>query len=325
MFERYRQYRINEKVRNSFAEVKLLPNDFILPHFVVEGYNKKEPVKSLTGIDYLSVDKLLNSINEKLNEGINKFLLFGCIENELKDELASYAWHEDNIVSVAIKEIKKNFPQVILFADVCMCGYSSLGHCGVVKNNVIDNDETLSILAKISLCYAKSGVDFVAPSAMMDGQVKFIRDALNRHGFNHTKILSYSTKFCSNLYGPFRDVVNSVPVFGDRTTYQADYRSKSIAIMESLTDKKEGADWLMIKPAHTYLDIINELKRINKRSILTAYHVSGEYMMIKLLSENNKAYEYLLANEVLSAIKRAGADYIITYYANDSEFIKSIL
>jgi len=268
----------------------------------------------MPGIYYFSVDVLLKELS--LLKKINSLLLFGICDK--KDEFASEAYRKNGLIPKALKLIKKDFSQFILIADVCLCGYTSSGHCGIVKKGKIDNDQTLKILGKISLTYAEAGADFVAPSAMMDGQVFFIRNILDKNGFSEVGILSYSAKYASHFYKPFRDVLNSTPKFGDRKTYQMDFRNSKEALREIEEDIKEGADIVMVKPALAYLDIIYQAKQTFKFP-LVAYNVSGEYVMIKKMAKNDEEKKKELVLEVITAIKRAGADLIISYFAKDLE------
>ncbi|HAR64259.1 MAG: porphobilinogen synthase [Candidatus Margulisiibacteriota bacterium] len=315
---RLRDYRINQDIRDKYAEVVLSGKDFIYPYFVVEGIDIQQEIKSLAGVFHLSIDRILADIKELIDLEINKVLLFGVIDEEQKDSLGTLAYASDGLVCRTIKAIKQTYPQVTVFTDVCMCGYMDHGHCGVVKGQEIHNDETLPLLAQMAVAHAGAGADYVAPSAMMDGQVGAIRQSLDFHGCKDTKILSYSVKYASNLYGPFRHAVQSTPSFGDRKTYQMDYRTRDQALAEAMADLEEGADWLMVKPAHTYLDIIQLLRSSLPEIKLAAYHVSGEYMMIKLAAAAGMVDETCSMLEVLYGIKRAGADYIISYYAKDA-------
>ena len=258
--QRLRSYRTDQKTRDLFSEVVVSKSDLIQPYFVVEGENIKNEIPSLIGVYHFSVDKLAEEIKELIDSGINKILLFGVIEDRLKDYLGSNSYTKDNVVVRAIKVLKERYPQLIIFADVCLCGYTDHGHCGVLTGDAVDNDETIKLLAKISLNYANAGVDFVAPSAMMDWQVKAIKEAFLTNNLFETKILSYSVKFASNFYGPFRDAVSSTPKFGDRKSYQADFTAPNIAIKKAEVEIEEGADIIMVKPASNYLDVIYRLK-----------------------------------------------------------------
>ncbi|MFN4219322.1 MAG: porphobilinogen synthase [bacterium] len=305
-----RRLRKNKHLIDLTSNVKLDLRNFIYPLFAVEGENVKEEIKTMKGIYRFSIDNLIREMEECLRLGIRNFLLFG-VESR-KDENARWAYEKDGIVPKAIRKIREIFgDEVVIFADVCVCSYTNTGQCGVIVNGYVDNDKTLEILNRISLVYAESGADFVAPSAMMDYQVKSIRKVLDENGFNWVGIMSYSTKFNSAFYGPFREAADSAPKAGDRSSYQLDYRNVEIAILESVKDAEEGADIVMVKPALAYLDVITKIK---ERILvpLAAYNVSGEYYMIR----NSENWEKLMI-EVLYAIKRAGADVIITYFAKD--------
>lgn len=313
--ERLRNYRINQEVRDKYAEVTIQTDELIQPFFVVEGECIKREIPSLKGIYHFSVDALLNDLPGLIEAGIENIMLFGVINEKGKNEWGTTAYTSGNVVEKAISEIKNKFPQLTIFTDVCLCGYTDHGHCGIIKGQEIDNDETLPLLAKMALNHARAGADFVCPSAMMDGQVQAIRELLDANQFQQVKILSYSAKYASNMYGPFREAAQSSPSFGDRKTYQMDYRTIQQGIREATEDVYEKADWIMVKPAHTYLDMITRMKQHFPDKKVAAYHVSGEYMMLKLAAEHHLVNEDLAMEEVLTAIKRAGADYIITYFA----------
>ncbi len=314
-FKRFRQLRTDAAMRDSQAEVRLSANDFVLPFFIVVGRGVKKEIGSLQGVYHLSPDVLLSELQEPARLGINKILLFGVIGEDHKDENGSFSASPDSPVNIAIRLVKESYPDLTVITDVCLCAYTSHGHCGILDGEVIDNDKTLAPLAQMALSHAQAGADIVAPSAMMDGQVWAIRQLLDLHGFNKVKILAYSAKYSSNLYGPFRGAANSKPAFGDRKTYQMDYRSASQAIDEMAADLDEGADFLMVKPAHTYLDIISRGKTAFPKVPMLAYHVSGEYMMLKAAANAGIVNEEAVALEIHTAIKRAGADWIISYYA----------
>lgn len=317
-FVRLRRLRSSQRIRDLFAQTKILPKDLIMPYFVIEGRNKKEAIKSMPGIYRLSVDNLLKDVKEAGGLGIKAVLLFGICRE--KDEKGSGAFSKDGIAQKAIKAIKKDAQDLAVITDVCLCGYTSSGHCGIVRAQsefIIDNDETLKILAKIALSHAQAGADFVAPSAMMDGQVKAIREALDKNGFKGTGILAYSAKYASSFYGPFREALDSMPQFGDRKTYQLDYRNSDEALREIKEDIKEGADMVMVKPALSYLDIIQKAKQ-NLNLPIAAYNVSGEYSLVKFASEKGLFNEKDIILEILTAIKRSGADLIITYHAKEA-------
>lgn len=313
--QRFRNLRANKRIRNKNAEVFISQKDLILPYFVVDGKNIKKEIPGFTEVYHYSIDALLKDISNILEKGIDKILLFGVIASSFKDKKGSYAFLENNLVYKAIASIKEKFPRLCVISDVCLCGYTTHGHCGLIKNKKILNDETLSILSKIALNYARAGADYVAPSAMMDGQVEAIRAVLEKNGFAKTRIMSYSAKFASNFYGPFRSALSSSPSFLDRKTYQIDFRTINQAVEETGADISEGADIVIIKPAHTYLDVIVKIKQKYPKMKIAGYHVSGEYMMLKAAAETGIIDEKEAVLEVLTSIKRAGADYIITYYA----------
>lgn len=318
---RLRRLRERDAIRDWVSETELHPKNIILPYFVAEGKKVREPVKSMPGVYHLSIDNLLKDIPEAY--GIKSILLFGIPKT--KDKTGSQAYKKNGIVQKAIKAIKKEFKDLIVVTDVCLCGYTFYGHCGIIgtqnpksktEDYIVDNDATLKVLAKIALSHAEAGCDFVAPSAMMDGQVGAIRKTFEREGFKDVGILAYSAKYASNFYGPFREALDSTPQFGDRKTYQMDFRDSDQALREIKQDMDEGADIVMVKPALAYLDIIHRAKQ--KFDIpIAAYNVSGEYSMVKRLSGKDRIKERDLALEVLTSIKRAGADLIISYFGKE--------
>ncbi|MDY4078163.1 MAG: porphobilinogen synthase [Clostridium sp.] len=312
MLNRSRRLRFNESIRDLVRETELSPKDFIYPIFVVEGENIKREISSLPDCYHYSVDMLEEIINEVKDAGVRGVLLFG-IPNH-KDSCGSEAYNDDGIVQRAIRKIKEIDKNMYVITDVCMCEYTDHGHCGILDGDYVDNDKTLEYLAKISVSHAKAGSDMIAPSDMMDGRVGFIREALDKAGFKNIPIMSYSAKYCSAFYGPFREAANSAPKFGDRKTYQMDPANRREALKEVEMDIQEGADIVMVKPALSYLDIIREVK--DKTVVpVCAYSVSGEYAMIKAASKQNLIDEERVVMEMLTSIKRAGADIIITYYA----------
>ena len=319
--KRFRQYRTSQEVRDKYADVSVSASDFIYPYFVVEGENIKREISSMEGVFHLSIDKLLDDIADLVTYGIDKILLFGVIADSEKDERGSAAFASDNIISKSVKSIKERFPQVVVFTDVCLCEYTSHGHCGLLHNHDVENDSTLPLLAEMAYQHAVSGADFVAPSAMMDGQIEAIRQRLDKEGLS-TKILGYSAKYASAFYGPFRDAAGSAPLFGDRKSYQMDYRTKDQGLEEIAADIEEGADWIMVKPAMAYLDILQRASVRFPDYTLVAYQVSGEYSMLKNGAKQGFFNEERIFFESLIAIKRAGAKYIITYYARD--FVKNL-
>lgn len=320
---RPRRLRANKIIRDAVAETSLSPDDFIMPIFVKEGAGA-EPIGSMPGYFRWPVDNsLIKHVEEALGLGINKFILFGVLPEELKDPEGKASYDPHGVVPRAIRLIKETFgDKVLLFADVCLCEYTDHGHCGVVvehgKGWKIDNDRTISIYAKESVVYADAGVDFVAPSGMMDGQVRAIRQALDAAGYEDVGIMAYSAKYASAFYGPFRTAASSAPKFGDRRTYQMDPRNANEAIKEVMLDLEEGADIVMVKPALAYLDVIKLVKSAFPWAPLAAYNVSGEYSMIKAAASAGYLDERLTALEVLFGIKRAGADLILTYFALDA-------
>lgn len=292
-------------------------NNLIYPYFATEGKNRKEEIRSFPEMFRFSVDRLIQDIGEARKLGINKILLFGVFAS--KDEIGSTAYEKNNIVSRAVKKIKSEFKDLVVMTDVCLCASTSHGHCGILKPGkqfIIDNKKTLEALSKIALTHAQAGADWVAPSAMAKGQVLAIRKALDLNGFKKTKILGYSAKFNSNFYGPFRNAANSAPAFGDRSAYQLDYSDKGQALSEIADDIKEGADMAMVKPALSYLDIIRQAKdRFNFP--LAAFNVSGEYAFVKYGAKRGLWDEKKMVREIITSIKRARSDFIITYHAKD--------
>lgn len=313
---RPRRLRRNQTIRDMVAETTLTINDFVYPIFVIEGKDIKNPVKSMPGIYQLSLEYAIEEAKEAFDSGIRSVILFGIPEK--KDEMGSEAYAEDGIIARAIHEIKSKLPDLIVIADACLCEYTSHGHCGVLdKNGNVLNDKTLELLKKEAYVYAKMGADIIAPSGMMDGMVKAIRESLDENGFENVAIMSYSAKYSSNFYGPFRDAAESAPAFGDRKSYQMDFRNANEAIKEMMLDIEEGADFLMVKPALAYLDVIRMAKERFPYIPLAAYNVSGEYSMVKAAGQMGWIDEKAIMVEILTAIKRAGADIIITYFAKD--------
>lgn len=285
----------------------------IYPIFVAEGENIKNPVASMPGIYQYSIDRSDEILSEIKDSGISGLLIFGIPKH--KDEIASGAYDENGVAQQAIRYIKKKYPELLVIADVCLCEYTSHGHCGVVKDDKILNDETLPLLSKMAVSLAKAGADIIAPSDMMDGRVAAIREALDENGLTDIPIMAYSAKFASAYYSPFRDAANSAPCFGDRKTYQMDCANGREALREISDDISEGADMVMVKPALAYLDVIKEASRFELP--LAAYNVSGEYSMVKAAAEKGFIDEKRIVMENMTAIKRAGADIIITYHALD--------
>lgn len=314
--KRLRTYRTDAATRDRYADVIIKPGDFIYPLFIVEGENQKQPIKTLSDVYRFSIDTLNQELADISSLGINKILLFGVIDNALKDPFATAGYDPDSLICRTLRFIKSNFPHFTVFTDVCLCEYTSHGHCGLLNGATIDNDSTLPVLARIALAHAQAGADYVAPSAMMDGQVEAIKKALTTAGLK-TKTLSYSAKYASSFYGPFREAAGSAPSFGDRKSYQMDYRTKNQGIEEIAADIEEGADWVMVKPAQAYLDIIQRASVSFPEVPLAAYQVSGEYALLKHAASAGLINEEQAFKESLTAIKRAGAHYIISYYAKE--------
>jgi len=314
-FKRFRRLRYNPIVRDMVRETVLSKNDLIYPLFVVPGEKVKNPVKSMPGVFQHSVDTLVDECKEIRNLGIPAIIIFGIPEH--KDEKGSEAYDPNGIVQKAIRAIKKEVNDLVIITDVCMCEYTSHGHCGLLDGEEILNDETLTLLAKEAVSHAEAGADMVAPSDMMDGRVFAIRRALDYKGFTKIPIMSYAAKYSSGYYGPFRDAAESTPAFGDRRSHQMDIGNISEALREVEADIEEGADIVMVKPAGPYLDVIRKVKE--KFGMPTAaYQVSGEYSMIKAAGQNDWIDEERVMIESLTSIKRAGADMLLTYFAKDA-------
>ncbi|MFW6270666.1 MAG: porphobilinogen synthase [Bacillota bacterium] len=317
MIKRPRRLRNSKAVRTLVRETNLRVDDLVYPLFVVPGKGIKEEISSLPENYHLSLDILLEEINKLVETGIRSVILFGVPAAEAeKDEKGSKAWADDGIVQKAIKMIKDKFPQLLVITDVCLCQYTSHGHCGIIKNGKIDNDATLPYLSKIALSHAEAGADMVAPSDMMDGRIKAIRETLDENNLTDVGIMSYSAKYNSSFYGPFREAAHSAPAFGDRSSYQMDPGNSREALKEVKLDIKEGADIVMVKPALSFLDIILKVKE-NTNIPVAAYSVSGEYSMIKNAASAGLCDEQSMMLEVITSIKRAGADIIITYFAKE--------
>ena len=312
--ERARRLRTSETLRSMVRENYLRVEELIYPIFVMEGENICNPVSSMPGICQYSIDRLPEELDRVVDAGIGGVLLFGIPEH--KDEVGSGAYDENGIVPKAIRMIKERYEELLVIADVCLCEYTSHGHCGLVCEGEVLNDETLPLLAKASVVYAKAGADIIAPSDMMDKRVEAIRNALDKAGFIHTPIMSYSAKFASAYYGPFRDAAHSAPGFGDRKTYQMDPANGKEALREVEQDIKEGADLIIAKPAMAYMDVIKEIT--NRFPIpVVAYNVSGEYAMVKAAAKQGWIDEKKIVMENMIGLKRAGAKMIITYHALD--------
>ena len=313
---RPRRNRKSTAIRNLVEETNLGPQHLIYPIFLKDGKNIKEEVSSLPNNYRWSLDRLLPEIDECMNLGVQTFDIFPCVDEVLKDKIASYSYAEDNFYLEAIREIKARFPESVLMSDVAMDPYSSDGHDGYVENGKIINDTTLPILAKMSLAQAQAGIDIIGPSDMMDGRVGVIREALDQNGYTEVSIMSYTAKYASAFYGPFRDALNSAPKSGDKKTYQMNPANKREALLEAQLDFEEGADMLMVKPALCYLDVIHMLRE-NFPIPITAYNVSGECAMVYAASKSGYLNYDLAVYEILLSIRRAGADGILTYFAKD--------
>lgn len=317
MIHRNRILRTSPAIRSMVAETILTPNDFIAPLFVIEGNGIKEEISSMPGYYRMSLDLLKKEIKELWKLGIKSVLLFIKCEDELKDNEGTEALNDNGLMQRAIKTVKEAEPGMVVMTDVALDPFSSFGHDGIVEGTEILNDRTVEVLAVMSVSHARAGADFVAPSDMMDGRILAIRNALENNGHTKTGIMSYSAKYASCFYGPFRDALDSAPGFGDKKTYQMDFANRKEAIKETLMDVEEGADIVMVKPAHAYLDILREVK--NSVNVpVSAYHVSGEYAMIKAAAKMGWLNEEKAIIEVLTSIKRAGADLIATYFAKDA-------
>jgi porphobilinogen synthase len=315
LFHRPRRLRKTENLRALVRETRLSREDFILPLFACAGEKVRREIPSMPGVHNLSVDELAKEAAAANAIGIKAVILFGL--PEAKDESGSGAYHENGIVQQAIRAIRSSTPDMVIFADTCLCEYTSHGHCGVVRDGEVLNDPSLELLARTAVSQADAGADVVAPSAMMDGQVGVIREALDEAGFDQVAIMGYAVKYASGFYGPFREAADSAPAFGDRRAYQMDAANAREAMREAELDYAEGADLLMVKPATCYLDIVKTLREEFDLPI-AAYHVSGEYAMIKAAGRNGWIDEERVMMETLTSIKRAGADIILTYYAREA-------
>ncbi|WP_242694921.1 porphobilinogen synthase [Pseudogracilibacillus auburnensis] len=313
-FKRHRRLRQTENLRSMVRETHLRTEDFIYPLFIVEGEKKKNEVSSMPGVFQISIDLLKEELDEIVDLGIKSVILFGVPEE--KDDCGSGAYHDHGIVQEATREIKKHYPNLIVVADTCLCEYTDHGHCGLVENGEVLNDASLELLVKTAISQAEAGADIIAPSNMMDGFVVAIRKGLDEAGYEYIPLMSYAVKYSSAFYGPFRDAANSAPQFGDRKTYQMDPANRMEALREAESDMEEGADFLIVKPALSYLDIIRDVKN-NFNAPVVAYNVSGEYSLVKAAALNGWVDEKAITMEMLTSIKRAGADLIITYFAKD--------
>lgn len=314
LLKRPRRLRSSEAMRRMVRETRMDKSSLVYPIFAMDGKNIKDEIPSMPGQYRYSVDQLPYALEELQEAGVNNVLMFGIPEH--KDEVGSQAFAEDGIVQRALREMKKNFPDMIAIADVCMCEYTSHGHCGILCGHDVDNDKTLEYLSQIALSQVRAGADVVAPSDMMDGRVLAIRNKLDENGFKNTPVLSYAVKFASSFYGPFRDAADSAPSFGDRKAYQMDFHNPREAMKEALSDVDEGADMLIVKPAMAYLDLVRSVSQATDIPIAT-YSVSGEYAMVKAAARNGWIDEEKIIGEMAVGAYRAGAGIYITYYAKE--------
>jgi len=312
---RLRRVRDQEPLRRLTRETSLSPSQLIYPMFVTHGEKVKEPIEPMPGCHHLSLDMLAEDVGESADLGIPAILLFGLPSE--KDPLGSEAYDPEGIIQEAIKTIKKETPEMMVITDVCLCEYTDHGHCGVIDNGHVDNDATLELLARTALSHVQAGADMVAPSAMMDGQVRALRNVLDSHEYSGVPVMGYAAKFASAFYGPFRVAADSTPQFGDRRSYQMDPANARMAMREIESDIAEGADIVMVKPAMAYLDIIRRARERFDHP-LAAYNVSGEYSMIKAAASQGWIDGKAITMELLTAIKRAGADFILTYHAKEA-------
>ena len=317
MFKRFRRLRINPAIREMVRETSVAASDFIYPLFVVEGKGVKKEISSMPGVFQMSLDEILKECEIVRNLGIKAVILFGI--PSLKDSVGSDALSDDGIIATALRAIKDKFPDLVVITDLCFCEYTDHGHCGILDHvhQTVDNDATLEISAKQALIHARNGADMIAPSGMMDGIIATLRGALDLSGYENLPIMAYSTKFASAYYGPFRDVAESAPSFGDRKSYQMDPANRLEAVSESLEDEAQGADILMVKPALAYLDIIRDLREATRLPIC-AYNVSGEYALLKAAAKAGVIDYERVMMETLVGFKRAGADLIISYHAKEA-------
>nr|WP_315014360.1 porphobilinogen synthase [uncultured Campylobacter sp.] len=317
MFKRFRRLRINPAIREMVRETSVCASDFIYPLFVVEGKGVKKEISSMPGVFQMSLDEILKECEIVRNLGIKAVILFGI--PSLKDSVGSDALSDDGIIATALRAIKDKFPDLVVVTDLCFCEYTDHGHCGILDHvhQTVDNDATLEISAKQALIHARNGADMIAPSGMMDGIIATLRGALDLSGYENLPIMAYSTKFASAYYGPFRDVAESAPSFGDRKSYQMDPANRLEAVSESLEDEAQGADILMVKPALAYLDIIRDLREATRLPIC-AYNVSGEYALLKAAAKAGVIDYERVMMETLVGFKRAGADLIISYHAKEA-------
>ncbi len=312
---RMRRLRRTQNIRNMVQEVQLNMNDYIYPIFVIEGQDIKNEIPSMPGIYQFSLDHLLEEVQRAVDAGVIAIMLFGIPAK--KDECGSEAYNDDGIIQQAVRLVRANYPELVISTDVCMCEYTSHGHCGLIKGETVDNDSTLELLAKIAVSHAKAGADILAPSDMMDGRIGVIRDALDEAGYKDVIIMAHAVKYASSFYGPFRDAAESAPHFGDRKSYQMDPASGTRqALAEIALDVEEGADMVIVKPGLPYLDLVSAAYE-NTLVPVVAYNVSGEYAMVKAAAQNGWIDEKAIVMEMMLAFKRAGAKMVITYHAID--------
>lgn len=312
---RMRRLRRTQNIRNMVQEVQLNMNDYIYPIFVIEGQDIKNEIPSMPGIYQFSMDHLLEEVQRAVDAGVIAIMLFGIPAK--KDECGSEAYNDDGIIQQAVRLVRAHYPELVISTDVCMCEYTSHGHCGLIKGETVDNDSTLELLAKIAVSHAKAGADILAPSDMMDGRIGVIRDALDEAGYKDVIIMAHAVKYASSFYGPFRDAAESAPHFGDRKSYQMDPASGTRqALAEIALDVEEGADMVIVKPGLPYLDLVSEAYE-NTLVPVVAYNVSGEYAMVKAAAQNGWIDEKAIVMEMMLAFKRAGAKMVITYHAID--------
>ena len=315
MLHRPRRLRKNPLVREMVAETRLSKDMFIYPYFVVPGNGVKHAIDSMPGVNHFSTDTLIRDVEKGLELGVNKIMLFG-VGDEKSDDAHS-AYHDHSLVPVAVRELKKQFGEdLYVVTDVCVCSYTTHGHCGILKNDYVQNDATVEVIAKMALTHAQAGADMLAPSDMMDGRIRAIRDLLDQNGQVNTAVMSHATKFASAYYGPFREAADCAPSKGDRKAYQMDFRNPEEALREALLDESEGADVLMVKPALAYLDVMHNLKQHTSLPI-ACYNVSGEYAMVKAAAERGWIDEQKVVMETMYAFARAGASIITTYHIRD--------
>lgn len=315
MLSRPRRLRKNEIIRNLVAETRLSKDMFIYPYFVTHGKNIIHPISAMPGINHFSVDELLKDVEKGLKHGINKLLLFGVSEEKTADASSSHS--RNSVVVKAVEALKKQFKDdLYVITDVCVCAYTTHGHCGILHDDFVHNDSSVEVLAKMALAHAQAGADMVAPSDMMDGRVGAMRSLLDKNNLENTAIMSYSIKFASAYYGPFREAADSSPQKGDRKSYQMDYRNGRESMKEAMLDEQEGADILMVKPALAYMDVIANLRQQTDLPV-ACYNVSGEYSMVKLAAQNGLIDEQKIVMENMHSFARAGADIIISYHTKD--------